>query len=829
MNIRFLSSLLLTSYALADDILDIAKDPVYNGLFDTLVFALDTAGLASTFDRPNYCQYFWANSWSWCKEYTVFAPTNDAFDNLPNGTIDRLLDEDFLPHLTDLLLYHVVDGEIFSSDITDGVEVETINGETIVANANENTITINTNSEVIVPDVDASNGVVHAVNNVLLPTSATKNIAEVAATDEDFSIFVSLVTDLGLADFVSNPESKLTIFAPTNNAFQKLLDSGFDISDSAAVANVLKYHILEDTITTSGELKTGELSTVQGADISVAIVGHYWTGYKVELNGGVEITKKNILASNGIIHAIDTVLTPPGDLVDIAVANQDLFSNLVAALTKVELVTTLQGAGPFTVFAPTNDAFLKAGIDVNTATKEELTPILLYHVLAGSKVFSDDLSSTVIQTNPTNPTNLIVDVTNGWFWSSKHITLNDDVSVINADIDASNGVIHVIDDVLIPPPNIVDIVAGNSDFSTLVSLLSTEGVDLVPVLSGNGPFTVFAPTNDAFERLGDVDLTTDQLKSVLLYHVSPGNYRSSDILHMSELDTAYESDDGIQTIEVFIQRFLWWITGLGVKGDANDVESRITTADIFVANGFIHVIDEVLLPNLPTATPPTCKPVQTLDEFDIDQFRSKKWYSHQQRPTIFNTETYFYCITAEYSLLDPNNVPFEPVGIENGFDVKVFNKGQDVNGNIVTSDDEFAEGGVPVPSPLCAAQNVFEGDKDSELTVGFCAIPAVGFEQSNYWVLAYDEEEGAALVAGGQPDTPNSNRDGLCTYGDNVTGLWIFMRSPERDETLIEKYRKIARDNGIDPSIMLDVVQEGCDDTSPTEPSAIVSLRGSSP
>merc|ERR1712157_112825 len=187
---------------------------------------------------------------------------------------------------------------------------------------------------------------------------------------------------------------------------------------------------------------------------------------------------------------------------------------------------------------------------------------------------------------------------------SKQITLNNDVSVVNADIDSSNGVIHVIDNVLIPPDNIVDIAAANSDFSTLVSLLSTEGVDLVPILSGNGPFTVFAPTNEAFERLGDVDLTTDQLKSVLLYHVSPGNIRFSDIVHKDKLDTAFESEGVTQTIKVVIHRFWWWITGVGVKGDANDSDSSIIVKDVLAANGFIHAIDEVLLPNLPTSTPP---------------------------------------------------------------------------------------------------------------------------------------------------------------------------------------------------------------------------------
>jgi len=234
-------------------------------------------------------------------------------------------------------------------------------------------------------------------------------------------------------------------------------------------------------------------------------------------------------------------------------------------------------------------------------------------------------------------------------------------------------------------------------------------------------------------------------------------------------------------------------------------------------------------PSTPDSPPPTpspsqtCKTVEPLDEFDIEQYISKKWYSHQQRPVQFNSEALFYCITAEYSFLDFNE---DSLALTNGFDVKVFNQGQDVDGNIFTSDDEFAEGGIPVPSGLCAGQKVFAGDKDSQLTVGFCSINVFAFAPSNYWVLAYDEEEGAALIAGGQPDTPNSNGDGLCTYSDPVSGLWIFTRSPVRNETLIEKYRDIARDNGIDPSIMKDVAQEDCAYSPSAEPSIMPSLRG---
>ena len=205
-----------------------------------------------------------------------------------------------------------------------------------------------------------------------------------------------------------------------------------------------------------------------------------------------------------------------------------------------------------------------------------------------------------------------------------------------------------------------------------------------------------------------------------------------------------------------------------------------------------------------------CKTIKPLDDFNLEQYASKKWYSHQQREQPFTSEALFYCISAEYSFLDYNKLPFEALGLGNGFTIKIFNKGQDVNGTVFTSDDEFAEGGMKVPSPLCAGQGVFDGDKDSQITVGFCAIPVAAFQQSNYYVLAYNEEDGAALIAGGQADVPNTNGDGLCTYSNIQNGLWIFSRSPVRNETLIEKYRNIAIDNGIDPSMMKDVLQVDC-------------------
>merc|ERR1711937_65085 len=106
-------------------------------------------------------------------------------------------------------------------------------------------------------------------------------------------------------------------------------------------------------------------------------------------------------------------------------------------------------------------------------------------------------------------------------WHNDQIRLNSDVHVTSTDVMATNGVIHVIDNVLLPPKNIVDLAASDPNLSTLVGLLSDAGLDTV--LSGDGPFTVFAPSDAAFQRLGDPGLTEEQLTNVLLYHVVSGN------------------------------------------------------------------------------------------------------------------------------------------------------------------------------------------------------------------------------------------------------------------------------------------------------------------
>jgi uncharacterized surface protein with fasciclin (FAS1) repeats len=278
-----------------------------------------------------------------------------------------------------------------------------------------------------------------------------------------------------------------------------------------------------------------------------------------------------------------------------AIATTNL-SILVQALVKADLATTLQGTGPYTVFAPTNDAFTAflattTYASINDVPKDVLTQILLNHVVTGA-VKSADLSTGYIKTlakgsaSATNTLSMFVNTSSG-------VKLNGDAKVTTADIMASNGVIHIVDKV-IGLPTIVTHAAANANFSTLVSVLNRPGEpNFITALSGTGPFTVFAPTNDAFTALnlelapgGIASVSAANLTKVLQYHVVSGNV----------LAASLTEGQIVTPILTPAQTFTIQLTGGAKIKDARNRISTIITTDVQCSNGVIHVLDKVLLP-----------------------------------------------------------------------------------------------------------------------------------------------------------------------------------------------------------------------------------------
>jgi transforming growth factor-beta-induced protein len=277
----------------------------------------------------------------------------------------------------------------------------------------------------------------------------------------------------------------------------------------------------------------------------------------------------------------ETPVMESKNIVEVA-AETGNFSILIEAAQKAGLAEFLSTENNLTVFAPTDAAFAALLSDLGLSSLDEvpvadLTQILTYHVI-GAKVMSTDLSTGYVPTLASfdsSPVSMYVTVGNT-------VSINGSVSVTTADVEAENGVIHVVDKVILPP-TVVNIALANENFTTLVQAVVKAG--LVDALSAEGPFTVFAPTNAAFDALfaqlgisGIDDLTAEQLVPILTYHVVPGNVVSTE-LSSGEVGTL----NG-QNLSVDLSA--------GVKINS----SEVIAADIQGSNGVVHVIDQVLLP-----------------------------------------------------------------------------------------------------------------------------------------------------------------------------------------------------------------------------------------
>jgi len=279
---------------------------------------------------------------------------------------------------------------------------------------------------------------------------------------------------------------------------------------------------------------------------------------------------------------VATVPVADGTIVETAVAAGN-FKTLVAAVQAAELVDTLNGKGPFTVFAPTDEAFAKLPkgtleMLLKPENKAKLAAILTYHVVPGSVKAADVVKLKNAATVQGQRVDIKVNAGK---------VMVDGANVVATDVACSNGVIHVIDTVILPVDGtIVDVAAKNGSFNTLVAAVKAAG--LVETLSGKGPFTVLAPTDAAFAKLpaGTLEMllkpeNKKQLVDILTYHVVPGVAAYSDqVVKMSQVPTVLGTP----------------ITVTVTDGKVRLNDSNVVATDVEASNGVIHVVDTVILP-----------------------------------------------------------------------------------------------------------------------------------------------------------------------------------------------------------------------------------------
>ncbi|HSI78252.1 MAG TPA: fasciclin domain-containing protein [Lunatimonas sp.] len=406
--------------------------------FSMLVAAVQRAGLVEALSAPG--------------PFTVFAPTNQAFTaagitNVADVPVDQL---------RDILLYHVLSGRVMASQVTSGSVPTLLEGENLTFAVSGSSITINDGVGVVTADIDASNGVIHAIDNVLMPPTEeeTNTIADIVIGNENFSTLLAAVLEADLAGALANVEGEYTVFAPTDAAFERYLtDNGLTaeaLLASPDLVSILSYHVVPGLVPSSA-VEAGAVTSLAEIPFYVSID----TEENVWINGNAKVETVDVMADNGIIHIIDYVITPPTQsIAEIAVgfsqAAEPQFTQLVGALSRADLVDAVSGDSDdnLTVFAPTDQAFqalyTALGVDgYEDIDLDLLTAVLTYHVVP-ARAFSQDLRDGAELPTLSGDNVLTVNLGDLEINSSGLIE-----GLLN--VHATNGVIHVIDEVLLPP------------------------------------------------------------------------------------------------------------------------------------------------------------------------------------------------------------------------------------------------------------------------------------------------------------------------------------------------------------------------------------------
>lgn len=403
---------------------------------------------------------------------------------------------------------------------------------------------------------------------------------DVIATSPNHTSLATALQQEGLDAALQNGMGTFTVFAPDNAAFDNLAAAlGTDIAGllaNPALSDILLYHVLGSTVPASGVMNGAVVTPLNMANtlkLTKTSMGSVYANQAM-------VNAADLTADNGVVHSVDAVLLPVETVVDIAIDNN--FNSLTAAVVTAELLPALTDPlATLTVFAPTDQAFsdlaTALGTDVNgLLALPNLADILTYHVL-GAEVMSADVTNGLIA-QPLSTTNTLkLTVTSGGLVFVNH------AEVTGVDITADNGVVHILDAVVLPFETVVDVAIDNN-FTTLTTAVITA--ELLPALTNPlVEFTVFAPTNQAFDNLA-ADLGTDlngilalpNLTDVLLYHVVQGTVLSTDL--SNGLVPTLEGNDILVDLTTNVM--------------IND--AMVTLADVTADNGVVHVLDKVLIP-----------------------------------------------------------------------------------------------------------------------------------------------------------------------------------------------------------------------------------------
>jgi len=375
--------------------------------------------------------------------YTVFAPTDTAFSAMNQTELDNLTGNN--ASLAELLQYHVVSGKYTWSQLVNNLSLTTLEGGNVAIVQNETGTYVN-DAKIEANGTEASNGMVYTIDKVLMPQTLVETVMNTSSLS-------SLYQAMNMTQILGplNGSGPFTLFAPSNSALANSSEVAALIAanDTINLTRLLAYHVVPFMIVDGNGTNSSLVRTAQGSDLVMTVNA---SGMAVN---GIRVTTSNLIATNGVVHIIDGVLTPPQSIAQTIMANTSL-SGLSSAISTANLTSSLNGTTPYTVFAPTDAAFSALDQEVlsrlTSSDRTNLTKLLTYHVVPGT-VASFQLSNGTLTTLEGEQLNVTVNGTT--------ITVGN-VTLVMTDIICTNGIIHIIDQVLVPPSMNMTAVASAS-------------------------------------------------------------------------------------------------------------------------------------------------------------------------------------------------------------------------------------------------------------------------------------------------------------------------------------------------------------------------------
>jgi len=557
-----------------------------SGSFPTLLAAVEAAGLADALSDES-------------ASLTVFAPTEEAFAALPEGTLDALLADP--EALAGILTYHVLGSEVGVSAALDlaPTTVETLNGVDVALTKRDDDYLYVNLSKVVDYDIEASNGVIHVVDSVLLPpdlTPSTMTVAEIASSNDDFETLVAAATAANLVGTLNDPDASLTVFAPTDAAFEALGDATLNylLNNLDVLESTLLYHVVAGAELSSIDAIAAAGSAVDMANGDQATISLGDSGLMIE---SANIVVTDIVASNGIIHVIDSVLEAPsatGAPLAVALASDGSFSTLSGLLEDAGLTETLMDPNAnVTIFAPTDDAFAqmeKAGLFTKFAAKDGEYVADFTTGSFGDAIVDPETETYTFPTGAQDWAGFAnnADIYPLTFAEGGTITFTASAAVPTnvrfrfefmpfPDVDPAYDTEAVLIDSAEATEYTIEIPSqGENTFSSFLLYLGERDQ---PVVVSN----VVVSNNTTPEAEPDADLV-----NLLTYHVYGDTVYSGDAIALD--GNSIEMLNG-ESVAISVQDGALYVN-----------DARVTTADIAAGNGVIHAINKVLsLPGDPNA------------------------------------------------------------------------------------------------------------------------------------------------------------------------------------------------------------------------------------